>query len=424
MRGENHDPDVQPVAIPMQTDDSSLLERLVVDNADLEQLESLLDKFNLFEAIGVVRQELRHSDFLAFILNPGGPHGLGDAVLKRLLQKVLSATPAIDLPLTLIDLDVWDLGQTTVAREAGNVDLLLENQAHKLVIIIENKIDSSEHDDQLQRYYDHVHRERPGWKLVGILLTPEGDEPSDKRYLAASYGQVAEAIDHVTERRASTIGTDVRQVASHYTDMLRRYIVGGSEVDELCIRIYRKHQRALDLIFERRPDQQEVVRQIWLGFVRNAGSMTLDHDTKWAVRFLPAAWDIEVLKKGTGWTPSGRMLLFEFENKPGTVRLSLYIGPGPDTTRTQVFEWARAAGPPMQTRRSKLGKSWNSIWSKPILSAKELEESSSEQLEAALKKHWDEFLKSDVPAIEKLILTAPWMVAGQSSEGSGEGVEG
>jgi hypothetical protein len=36
------------------------LEALVVDNPDLERLEQLLGQFNVFEAIGAVRHELRH----------------------------------------------------------------------------------------------------------------------------------------------------------------------------------------------------------------------------------------------------------------------------------------------------------------------------------------------------------------------------
>lgn len=44
------------------------------------RLEALLDRFNILEALGVVRQELRHSDFLAFsipvrITDSGGPQG-------------------------------------------------------------------------------------------------------------------------------------------------------------------------------------------------------------------------------------------------------------------------------------------------------------------------------------------------------------
>ena len=44
----------------------------VVGNSDLEELEGRLEKFNIFEAIGVVRQELRHSNFLAFLLEARG----------------------------------------------------------------------------------------------------------------------------------------------------------------------------------------------------------------------------------------------------------------------------------------------------------------------------------------------------------------
>ena len=51
--------------------DLQALEHLV-GNEDLERLEALLDQFNIFEAIGVVNQELRHSDFLAYLLDPRG----------------------------------------------------------------------------------------------------------------------------------------------------------------------------------------------------------------------------------------------------------------------------------------------------------------------------------------------------------------
>ena len=34
----------------------------------LEKLEGMLSGFNIFEAIGAVNRELRHSDFLAFLL--------------------------------------------------------------------------------------------------------------------------------------------------------------------------------------------------------------------------------------------------------------------------------------------------------------------------------------------------------------------
>jgi hypothetical protein len=88
--------------------DLKALEAFVVDNPELERLEALLDQFNIFEAIGVVRQELRHSDFLAFLLDPHQKHGLRDAFARRLLQKALVSSEA-SLPISPIDLDLWIL---------------------------------------------------------------------------------------------------------------------------------------------------------------------------------------------------------------------------------------------------------------------------------------------------------------------------
>jgi len=67
--------------------DIAALERFLIGNLDLERLETLLGQFNLFEAVGVTRQELRHSDFLGFLLDPRAAHGLGDRFLTLFLRK-------------------------------------------------------------------------------------------------------------------------------------------------------------------------------------------------------------------------------------------------------------------------------------------------------------------------------------------------
>ena len=131
--------------------DRQALEELIIDNPDLERLEALLDEFNIFEAIGMVNQEIRHSAFLAFLLDPNQNHGMGDAFLKRLLQKVLAGAQETALPVSLIDLDIWSLDDSAVFCERHNIDILLLNDTHKLAIIIENKIYSGEHSDQLER---------------------------------------------------------------------------------------------------------------------------------------------------------------------------------------------------------------------------------------------------------------------------------
>jgi len=62
----------------MNKEDINLLEKFIIENEDLENLESLLAQFNIFESIGAARQELRHSDFLSFLLDPSHNHGIGE----------------------------------------------------------------------------------------------------------------------------------------------------------------------------------------------------------------------------------------------------------------------------------------------------------------------------------------------------------
>jgi DNA-directed RNA polymerase subunit F len=386
------------------------LELLVVDNHDLDELEALLGQFNVFEAIGAVRHELRHSDFLAFLLNPRQNHGLGDEFARRLLQKVLISAGDQPLPITPIDLDVWDLNELIVLREWQNIDILLLEETLKVSVIIENKIDSVEHSNQLARYFQAVAQHYRGWKILGVYLTKEGDIPSHRAYLPIDYTAVCEIIERITAKRASTLGDDVRTLMTHYTQMLRRHIVSDSEIAELCRRIYRKHQKALDLILEHRPDQQAEIRVLLENIVQETPGLLLDHCSKGYVRFAAELWNnIPQLRLGSGWTSSGRMLLFEFENLTGVLTLRLHIGPGPDETRQTLFDMARTHQPPLKAASKTLNQKWNSIYSKPFLKPKDYDDADDEQLEKKIQKHWAEFVGGDLPKIIDIVKEEKWV---------------
>jgi hypothetical protein len=283
------------------------LQDLVVDNPDLEKLESLLDQFNIFEAIGAVRQEVRHSDFLAFLLNPRQNHGLGDVFTKRLLQKAISQS-AVQIPVTPIDLDIWDLNEIEVRREWQSIDILLLDGEHQFAVIIENKVYSGEHHDQLNRYKNVVCQHYPNYRVLGLYLTPEGDPSKDGEYIAISYMLICTLVETLAIARASTLGQDVLTLMNHYTSMLRRYIVGESEIEHLCRQIYKKHKRALDLIYEYRPDQQAEIGEYVKELISADSRFIIDHSSKSSILFIPKNWDFPVLQQGQGWTASGRML--------------------------------------------------------------------------------------------------------------------
>ncbi len=71
--------------------DLAALKALQADAPELERIESLLDRFNVFETIGFITKETAHSRFLAFLLDPVQKHDLGDVFLKRVLRKALGS---------------------------------------------------------------------------------------------------------------------------------------------------------------------------------------------------------------------------------------------------------------------------------------------------------------------------------------------
>ncbi len=375
------------------------LESLVVDNPDLERLEQLLGQFNVFEAIGAVRHELRHSDFLGFLLDPQQNHGLGDDFVRLFLQKVLSSADDRQIPISLVDLDVWDLNEIEVLREWQNIDILLIDHHHKFVVIIENKIGSSEHSNQLQRYRQIVDQHYAGWNVISIFLTPDGEIPSDESYIAADYTIVCGVVERIIEKRASTIGVDVKTLLVHYSQMLRRHIVSESEIAELCQRIYRKHKIALDLIFEHRPDQQARIRDIMVNLINNEPSVKLDTTSKALIRFTATEWDVPLLLKGEGWTKSGQILLFEIYIQQDEMNMVLYIGPGPEAIRQALFNMVQSEDSGLRSSSKALNQKHNSIYRKKFLKPKDFEEEHLDNLEDKIKNVWDEFIQNDLPKI-------------------------
>lgn len=391
----------------IETENRALLETFVVDNSELERLEQLLGQFNIFEAVGAVRHELRHSDFLAFLLDPRQNHGLGDEFIRLVLQKTLFSANKINLPISLIDLDVWNLTEIEVSREWQNIDILLVDNTHQVVVVIENKIGSNEHSNQLQRYREIVKRNYPNWKIICIFLTPDGDIPSDDNYVPIDYNTICLILERLIEKRSSTLGTDVRTLIAHYTQMLRRHIVSESEIAELCRRIYKKHKLALDLIFEHRPDEQAATIEIIRNLIEASELLRIDTTSKTLIRFAPVEWyENSELMQGKGWTPTGQVILFECYNRPDHLKIVLYIGPGEIEVRQKLFSIARQHETVFRTQSKSLNQKWNSIYSKKLLQKKDFEEEQLQDLQVKIEKAWKDFIENDLAKIMNAVREA------------------
>jgi hypothetical protein len=296
-----------------------------------------------------------------------------------------------------------------VLREWQDIDILLLDEAHRIAVIVENKIGSSERSDQLARYWQVTAHHYPGWRAIGLYLTPDGEVPSLETYLPVDYGLVCTLLEQLTQSRTSTLGVDVLTAIRHYTQMLRRHVVAESEIAELCRRIYRKHQRALDLIYEHRPDRQAAIHDMLLGVIaQQEGKLAPIASSKSSIRFVPVQWNtIPALLTGTGWPPSTNLLAFQFTNAVSSLRLNVYIGPGDQATRQRLFNLAMQHRPPFRPSSRSLFPLWSAIYTRTFLSSRDYE-SGDDELSAEIQKHWDKFLEDDFPAVVNAVNSLRW----------------
>jgi len=380
-------------------DDANALEQFVYDDPDLERLEAILDDFNPFEAMRWTRQEARHSAFLRWLLDPSETHGLGAYFLRAFAKRIAHRSSGVhQMAPSVFDVDAWEFQRTEVLQEWNNVDLLVKDDTDGFVLVVENKIDSGEHSNQLQRYRTTVESSFPEHKKMYTYLTIGGATPSDEFYVPFDYTEIVALLDETIERRGEQLGVEIRTFLSQYSEMVRRNIVDDSEIQVLCRRIYEKHKRALDILFEYRPDRASEVRSILEGLIQERSDLEKDHCTKSSVRFIPSSLDF-LPKVGDGWTPSKRMLLFEVENYKSKLTMRITLGPGPQEIREAVHDVVAQKEGLFNRATQKMYPQYWSMHGEVWLGVKRYGEMSITDLKDVVAKHIDTLMMKMVPEI-------------------------
>lgn len=123
-------------------------------------------EFNAFEVLRYSDYEIRHSNVLAWLLQPGASHGLGSEFLKWFVEHhnaKAGGEAAIPVPSTFKANDV------RIERELDYVDVSVFLQRQKYLIAIENKTvgADSEHFGQVRAYEKKLRKKHgPGGRFA------------------------------------------------------------------------------------------------------------------------------------------------------------------------------------------------------------------------------------------------------------------
>lgn len=167
-----------------------------------QQLNQAVNSFNTLKILKLESHEIRHSNVLAWLLNPKENHSLRDYFLRKMLEHLILIDENTNNPKynTVGEILNQSLMDSHVYREVKTdknryIDLLIVNQQLKTVFLIENKFYSTESENQLDDYLAYIQHQFEDFTIIPIYLTLDGEEPSNKQYFIMTYERV-ESILH------------------------------------------------------------------------------------------------------------------------------------------------------------------------------------------------------------------------------------
>lgn len=292
----------------------------LLKDENFDKLDLGLKNPNIFQILRISKNEIRHSNFLSWLLDPNQSHKLGDVFLKRFLREVFSSDKFgyVDQ----IDVEGMDLSKVEIQREWKNIDILI--RLNDVVVCIENKVLSKEHSNQLTRYKEIVELEFPNHSKTFVYLTPEGDESDNETesYQPISYEFIVETLDRIISLYGQSLNQQVRNYIKDYITIIKRELMGTDELTELSKNIYSNHKELFDFIYDHKPDVLDDVKSIFNEQIQKRGWI-LGSPGKSYLRFTtPKISELTYINEtSNGWRDK-ESFLFEFDLSPVNNRMS------------------------------------------------------------------------------------------------------
>lgn len=199
----------------------------IKNNPIYQELNAYYSQSTVFSALGIERNENRHSAFLSWLLNPKSDHQLGVEPLKKFLalyasvnenEKVDAQLRAalitgrfdvkdfqIDTEVPLSNFDGNENG-LKLTKEQRRLDIWAEfsvalpdsTDIETIALVIENKIYSKEwgkdNQYQTQVYHDYLSQYYQNQTLFEVFLTPEAEGAKCPYFVHLTYQQLLDNV--------------------------------------------------------------------------------------------------------------------------------------------------------------------------------------------------------------------------------------
>jgi hypothetical protein len=337
-----------------------------------EDINNNVLDFNILEITGMGNQEIKHSNILGWLFSDA-EHNLEYKILESFLKKIIALNEVDNLQ------DYLYLSRhrkdIIIYREKDNIDLLIVDEANKVLFAIENKVFASERifgedGGQLQKYENIInHKYSKEYQKYFIYLTIDLSEPSRENWLKATHEMIVESLNEISKNKDISIKTKI--IFESYIDTLKRNgIVEDKKLKELCLQIWGNptYRKALKILNEHNPDEY-IFNQIseYLQFQLKNKYHEINvfkNSSKTYIGFSDNSW--------TNLDNDENILSYQFNNRANGLSLKLIIGPSKNKDfRVKLFETATNNNE--FNPGNSLSPVWNQIWTMKLLSKEEIE---------------------------------------------------
>jgi len=184
----------------------------------IENQRTTAEDINIFEILGFTDDEVKHSRFLAWLLDTEETHAQGNLFFKYFLKSAELPVKYADVPYKV---------KTEVKHKESRIDIEIKSEKNFL-IHIENKVSASEGDEQLQRETRDLERkirelEVSSENAHALYLIPQGELPDEAGKFEVLYWR--KVVDAVRMFEAEAKAERVRWVAEQYSYSIKKHIM-------------------------------------------------------------------------------------------------------------------------------------------------------------------------------------------------------
>lgn len=208
-------------------------------------------------------KEIYYSKTLSWLLNPQGNHHLGDIFLRDFLKILLRDKKRkekfVELDIEYIDLDCVSLEnvkvsveQTILSQKKLDIFVQIDTKSKKWILVIENKINSTESPKQTQFYTEELRIKYPNPKVkkICIFLTPKGIKPpSSKEFMSCKWSEIYIVLKKILKKYK--ISNEIKYFLEQFKNSISVYVMENRKLDRLCEDLFDKYPNVIEFLIKK-----------------------------------------------------------------------------------------------------------------------------------------------------------------------------